>query len=199
MTEETLQTPSRKQMWLRLSLLLFVLLGLYIIGSITGLNDYISLENLDKVRTFMLDAGPLGLVAYLALFAVCLLMQVPGMLMVALGVVAYGEWLGGPAALVGAILSVSFSFGVVRTIGGKPLSEPKHKLFRKIMSQLEEHPIRTVVILRFLFLLSPPLNYALALSGLRFRHFLIGSAIGLAIPIILLTPFIELILTWLRS
>ena len=45
--------------------------------------------------------------------------------------------------------------------------------------------------------MAPPLNYALAMSKLRFREYIIGSAIGLVIPIALVSLLFEWFLGWL--
>ena len=45
-------------------------------------------------------------------------------------------------------------------------------------------PIASVALLRMLFRTAPALNYALAMSGIRFRGFLIGTLAGLPMPIV---------------
>ena len=52
-----------------------------------------------------------------------------------------------------------------------------------MLARLDERPVTTVIVLRTLLWLAPPLNYALALSSIRFRHYLIGSALGLLLPV----------------
>jgi len=39
----------------------------------------------------------------------------------------------------------------------------------------------------------PALNDALALSGVKFRHYLLGTLIGLPLPILLYTVFVDVI------
>ncbi len=63
----------------------------------------------------------------------------------------------------------------VRAAGESPLAACSRRL--------DERPITTVLLLRTVFWLAPPLNYALALSSVRFRHYLIGSAAGLVAPV----------------
>jgi uncharacterized membrane protein YdjX (TVP38/TMEM64 family) len=46
-------------------------------------------------------------------------------------------------------------------------------------------------LLRVLFQTVPPLNYALALSGVKFHHYLIGSLLGLPLPIFLYCLFFD--------
>ena len=67
---------------------------------------------------------------------------------------------------------------------------------RKILDRLDERPILTVVILRLIFVMSPPVNYALALSSLRFRDYLIGSLIGLPVPLIVLGLVADRLVQW---
>ncbi len=59
------------------------------------------------------------------------------------------------------------------------------------MSQLDAHPIRNIVLLRMLFQTVPPLNYALAMSGIRFRDYLVGTLLGLPLPIMAYCLFFD--------
>ena len=43
--------------------------------------------------------------------------------------------------------------------------------------------IRTVFLLRLFLWLAPALNYALALTHVKYRDYLIGSALGLIVPV----------------
>ena len=60
-----------------------------------------------------------------------------------------------------------------------------------MMANLDRRPITTVVILRTLLFISPALNYALALSSLQFRHYLIGSVLGVIGPLLGIAWFFE--------
>jgi uncharacterized membrane protein YdjX (TVP38/TMEM64 family) len=83
-------------------------------------------------------------------------------------------------------VSVSFGFVVVRAIGGQPLAAIKQPRVRALLDRLDRRPILTVALLRLIMWVAPALNYALALSSVRYRDFAIGSAIGLALPMALL-------------
>jgi uncharacterized membrane protein YdjX (TVP38/TMEM64 family) len=75
------------------------------------------------------------------------------------------------------------SFFIVRGVGGKPLGAVRWRFVRRILAQLDAHPLRTVIILRSILWMAPQLNYALALSNVRFRDYLVGSALGLILPL----------------
>ena len=47
----------------------------------------------------------------------------------------------------------------------------------------QERPVRSVALLRLVFWMFPPLNYALALSPVGLRDYVVGSALGLVLPL----------------
>jgi uncharacterized membrane protein YdjX (TVP38/TMEM64 family) len=59
------------------------------------------------------------------------------------------------------------------------------------LRQLDAHPINSILLLRMLFQTMPALNYALAMSGVKFRNYLIGTLLGLPLPIILYCWFFD--------
>ena len=160
------------------------------IASTAGLRDYLTP---DQLRALLLGAGVCGVFTFLAAFAAGNLVQVPGWLFVTAGVVAWGAVAGGALALVGAILAVTLAFLVVRTVGGKPPEGKRRPLLERLLGGLERRPVRTIVILRAVFWMAPPLNYALALSRVKFRDYIVGSALGLAAPIAVMAAFVEVI------
>jgi uncharacterized membrane protein YdjX (TVP38/TMEM64 family) len=166
--------------WWRLVLLAAIIVGLFVLARATGLSAYLSAE---RIRAVTAAAGLWGPVAFVILFCLGEFVHVPGVVFVAAAIVAYGRAGGGVLAFVGALTAVTVSFLVVRSIGGKPLGALRSSLARRILSHLEGHPVRTVFLLRLLLWMAPQLNYALALSTVRFRSYLLGTALGLLAPI----------------
>jgi uncharacterized membrane protein YdjX (TVP38/TMEM64 family) len=173
-------SSSKRKLWLRLGALALFIIGTYAIVWATGADKYFTLE---EVRRLVEECGTLGWLGYLGLFAAGELIHIPGLVFVAAGILAFGKGLGGILGFAGSIFSVSVSFVVVRAVGGKPLTQMPWEFARKIMAGLEERPIRTVIVLRLIFFMAPLLNYALALSGVKFRDYFIGSLLGLIAPI----------------
>ena len=171
---------TRRRLWIRLSLLALLLIALTVGGRLLGLDQYLSAENLRAQVTVMGVWGPF---IFIALFSLGELIHIPGLVFVGAGVAAYGRVWGGALSLLAAVVSVTVSFVVVRTVGGRALTEIDKPLLKRLMAGLEAHPIRTVIILRLMFWMGPPLNYALALTNLRLRDYVIGSTIGL-VPIL---------------
>ena len=149
------------------------------------------------MQSYIVEAGAFGGVAYLVIFVVGELVHIPGMVFVVAAVLAWGVVEGFILGLVGAVLSVSVTFIIVRTLGGTPLKEIRFAWVKKVLARLENAPVSTIFILRTVFWIAPPLNYALAMSQVRFRDFFIGSAAGLAGPILLVSVVANVALDWL--
>lgn len=144
------------------------------------------------LRDLVQRAGAAGVAVFVVAFACGELLHVPGIVFVAAAVLAWGRLAGGAVAYLGALVAVSLVFVIVRAVGGQPLGELKQPRLRAIMARLEERPIRTVALLRLVLWLAPALTYALALSRIRYRHYVAGSALGLALPVAAAAAFFEL-------
>ena len=178
----------KKKGKLRLVAVVLLLVGLLVAAKLTGVSDLVTIENM---KTWMADAGPWGVLLFVVAFVVGELLQAPGLLFVAVGVISYGRLLGGGLSFAVAVLSVCFSFAIVRLVGGKALGELETPWVKKVMSKLDERPITTIALLRVVLILSPQLNYALALTNVRFRDYLVGSVLGLIPPIVAFVVFFD--------
>jgi uncharacterized membrane protein YdjX (TVP38/TMEM64 family) len=178
----------------RIGILITLVLGLIVGAELLGVRACLSLDGL---RSFTARAGAWGVVLFLAAFCAAHLAYLPGMMFVVASVLSYGQLWGGILGWVGAVLAVSATFVVVRTIGGTIPATVNRPRLQKLLATLEKRPIRTIIVLRLVFWLAPALNYALAFSRLRFRDFVIGSAVGLVAPIGVATLFIERIAAYL--
>ncbi|MEM9068358.1 MAG: VTT domain-containing protein [Myxococcota bacterium] len=194
MSEETRQKSGSWKLWARLGALVVLLVGSYVFAHQSGLTEELSR---DRIRELMEGAGAWGFLLFLGVFAVGELLHIPGLVFVAAAILAYGQLLGGAAGYLGAVISVSVSFVVVRAVGGQPLENVKRPFLRKWLERLNDQPIRAVAFLRLLLWMAPPLNYALAMSGVRFRDYVVGSALGLAIPIAIVSLVFEKLLGWI--
>lgn len=178
----------------RLLLLAAILAGLYAAAKATGVTDRLDAA---AVRELVESAGPLGVVVFVVAFTLGELVQVPGMIFVGAAVLAYGRGTGFLISLLAAVISVSVSFAIVRGVGGRALEAVERPFIRKMLARLDQRPITTVIVLRTVLWIAPPLNYALALSGIRFRDYLVGSALGLALPILVASFSFEALVVWM--
>ncbi len=137
----------------------------------------------ETVRRSVEGAGLAGVVTFVGFFALGELLHVPGLVFVAAAVGVWGPGRGAVVAGVGSLVSLATSFVFVRAIGGRPLGEVKWAFARRLLGSLEARPVLTIAALRTVLILSPPVTYALALSNVRFRDYMLGSALGLVVPL----------------
>ena len=164
----------------RLVALVVIMSGLAFMAAYTPLGEYFKFQVL---KDAMQNAGIYGVGVFLLAFIIGTLLNLPGFIFIILALLVYGYGVGIPVAYAGAVLSVWVHFIVVRTIGGKALGEIKNKLLRRVMQNFDTHPVRTVIILRLLFFIAPPVNYVLALSQVKTKHFVSGTLVGIIIPL----------------
>jgi uncharacterized membrane protein YdjX (TVP38/TMEM64 family) len=172
---------------LGVALFLCILLAVF---ELSGLRGHF---NLAFMRQLILDHRASGLVFFVLLFVLGNLIQIPGWIFLAAAVLTLGRLWGGVATYVAAIASCTFTFFTIRALGGDALRLLKNRVAVRILRELDRYPVACVALLRMLFQTAPPLNYALAMSGIRFRHYLVGTLLGLPIPIALYCIFFDLI------
>lgn len=162
-----------------LAVVAFVLL-LFAAFESSGLRDTYSLAYWQQaLRTHPVG----GLLIFTLGFTLGNLVQIPGWLFLAAAVLALGPLWGGVVTYVAASVSCFSIFWIVRLVGGRALERLDHPLAIRLLARLEARPVRNVALLRLLFQTMPALNYALALSGVRFRAYALGTLLGLPLPI----------------
>lgn len=144
--------------------------------------------HLDFLTQTMRNTGLFGLVMFTVIYIVGTLMNVPGMIFLFILFLVYDDVSGIAVGYVSTLLAMIAHFKFTRSIAGKPLGEIRQPFIKKQLNNLMEKPVRTTVILRLALFISPPVNYALALSPLRFKHFVIGSM--LAMPFNLMANYL---------
>ena len=181
-------SPLAMTRYRRLILLAVMLVSVLLIVELTGLREQFSLTAL---RT-LLEANLLvGVLLFVLAFAIGNLIQLPGWPFLAAAILALGTVAGGLVTYVAACVYCLVTFQVVQGVGGSALRDIDKPLARKILARLDSHPVRSVMLLRFLFQTMPALNYTLALSGVKRRDYLLGSLLGLPFPLLIYCFFFD--------
>jgi uncharacterized membrane protein YdjX (TVP38/TMEM64 family) len=170
---------------LAVCLFLALLLAVF---QLSGLREHLNLHFLQqKINENKIT----GLLIFIIIFSLGNLIQIPGWVFLAAAVLTLGKTWGAAATYVAATISCINTFVIIRLIGGNALRQIKNALAIKLLDKLDAHPILTVILLRSLFQTVPALNYTLAVSGIKFREYLIGTLLGLILPITLYCVFFE--------
>ena len=167
-------------------LILLLVSGLLTLGIYMRQADMLSAT---KIKMLLDDLGLWALPGFLVLATLGGLVPIPGAVFIAASRLVFGPYLGFAAAYVGALLAVTAAFMLVRTAMSNPKREIKlpFKWAQKLLDEAEHRPLISVVLLRTVFGVSPPLNYGLGFTGLSARHYIGGSAIGLIGPVAFVT------------
>ncbi len=174
--------------WLRITALGLVVAIAWYASWRTGLSEKLNKQDLQQM---VLGAGVWGLLLYLALFCAGIFMHVPGLVFVAGSLLIYGYWLGIVVSFLGGLVAISVSFWSARMIGGDPLTRLRHPRARAIIGRLREEPLRTMAVLRVFMQMSPALNVVLALSGVRFRDYLLAACMGMWVPVVVMATALQ--------
>ena len=169
--------------------------ALFLVVEVTGLRTQLSPGT---IRNLFVEHTLVGLLLFCAAFSVGNLLYVPGWVFLVGAVFALGKEWGGVATFIGGLCSSTLSFYIIRRLGGTALRSLDHRWADKIFAQLDERPIVSVTLLRLLFQTLPALTYALALADIRFRHYFLGTFLGLPIPIFLYCYFFDIIFHYVR-
>ena len=177
---------------LGVGLFLAILVAIF---EVSGLRDHF---NLAFMRQVILQHQIGGLILFVALFSLGNLIQIPGWVFLAAAVLTLGRVWGGIVTYIAAVTSCLFTFLTIRALGGDALRLLTNRVAVRILRELDAHPIGCVALLRVLFQTVPALNYALAMSGIRLRSYLIGTLVGLPVPIALYCVFFDALATGLH-
>lgn len=159
----------------------------------SGLRGQLGLES---VRHRFAEHQLGGFAIFTALFVLANLVHVPGGFFLAAAVLALGPVWGALTTYAAACISCTVTFVVVRLLGADALRELDHPLARRLFARLDAQPVRSIVLLRLIFHSVPALNYTLALSGVKLRHYLIGTLLGLPLPIAVVTMLFDTLGRW---
>lgn len=173
---------------IRLILTIVFLATVFILAEVTGIRKQFSLES---VKTIFNNHFLISAAIYIFLFTVGNILQIPGWLFLAASIITLGQWTGYLLTLVAAVTSAVVGFYIINLIGKDSLRKIKWQWVKKALQKMDQQPIRVNILLRIVFQTAPPLNYALAMSGVKFRDYLIGAIIGLPFPIYIYTFFID--------
>lgn len=187
--------PSRRQRvqnacwrYRRLGAVVLFLGALLALFQFSGLRGQFSLAFLQHQ---LLEHQGSGLLLFVLLFSLGNLIQIPSWLFLAAAVLTLGQLWGGIVTYLAASVSCLLTFILIRAIGGDALRAVPHPLATRILAQLDQHPLRSVLWLRVLFQTVPALNYALALSGIPLWKYVLGTLLGLPLPIAVYCVFFD--------
>ena len=134
----------------------------------------------EQLRSSVEDAGAWGPVLYVIGYAVLVLVPTPASVLTILGGALFGLVEGVLLAWLGAVLGAVGGFAIGRRLGRPAVDRLLGGRLAQADRVLAEHGLSAVLAVRLVPLFPfTPLNYASGLVGVRWRHYLVGSALGM--------------------
>ena len=134
------------------------------------------------LRAWIVDLGLLGIVLYVAIYAVATVLLAPGALLTIAGGFAFGLW-GLPVVLVAAATGASLAFLVARHVARdhvRRMLETRRNL-AAIDRAIAAEGWRIVLLFRLSPLIPFNLqNYLFGVTAVPFRHYLAATIVGIA-------------------
>jgi uncharacterized membrane protein YdjX (TVP38/TMEM64 family) len=133
------------------------------------------------------------------LVVVASLFMVPITALIVVMVAVFGPWIGGAGALVGAMLSAAAGFGAGRYLWRGRSRRLQRPRLRRLADALTDRGLISVAVVRMLPVAPFTLvNLIAGASEIRTRDYLLGSLIGMAPGIVLMTLVGDRLGAWLR-
>ncbi len=154
-------------------------LAVMVLGAV-ALALFIGTPDIAAMRSRVDAAGAWGPVLFFAFYAVLALIPWPKAVLTAAGGALFGLWVGTGLALAGALLGAVISFGIGRLLGRDAVDRLIRGRLARVDALLADHSLSAVLIVRLVPLVPfIAINYASGLSGVRFRPYVLGSALGM--------------------
>ena len=132
----------------------------------------------ERVRAFLTERGPLGPLLWTLAFACLEPFGMPGAAFLIPASLVWPPALAIPLGVAGSTGAGIVAFVLARWIGRDVLMERLPESVRRRAAPAREHGFRTALMVRLALFLFPPAHWALAISGIRFVPFVLGSALG---------------------
>jgi uncharacterized membrane protein YdjX (TVP38/TMEM64 family) len=134
------------------------------------------------------SAGTLAPLAFMGFFVAGFFVPLPQVVLVALGGAMFGAALGFAYSWTASVVGTWLVFTVVRHLLASLGDRGRIRLPPTVDARLAAHGFTTVVALRLVLLLAPPLSWALAVTRVRTRDFVLGTAVGI-VPVVGLVSY----------
>lgn len=185
-----LQAAKRRFIWIRLLVLAAFMVGIFSLRRELNLAQYFSREQmghtLDALRAWIGGFGAWGFLVFAAACSATFIVYCPMILVVFVSVTLYGPVLGCLLSLLIVAIGSSLVHMAAHHLGRPVVQRLMGRRMEKIEARFSQRELMNVILLRLVLFTNPALNWALGLSGIRYRNLLLGTVLGTAPAIILL-------------
>ena len=133
------------------------------------------------MRALVEAHAPYSPLVFIGIFIAGIFLRVPGIMLVVLGGILFKRPQAFAYSWIAAVVGTAASFLLARYFTRDAVRRSLLSRFARLRAldeKLERHGFVTILALRVVLFLSPPLNWAIGVTRVRFRDYFWGSAIG---------------------
>jgi uncharacterized membrane protein YdjX (TVP38/TMEM64 family) len=169
-----------------------ILLLVFIVAAVAAVRlipvkSYLTPEGLGR---FLETAGRWGPAVFILVYAAGVCLFLPGTLLTTLGGAIFGAYQGFLYVWAGAMLGASAAFWIGRTLGRELAASLVGDKLKKYDHAIERNGFATVLYLRLVYFPFTPMNFGMGLTGVRFRDYFFGTALGIIVGVFIFTFFV---------
>lgn len=172
-------------------LALGLLVGAAALWHLTPLSEWLTVERLQEVA-FTLKQSPLAPLLVLGGYILGGVLVMPVTLLIAATLVAFGPWLGLVYALLGSLASAVVVYAIGHRLGRRTVHRLLGARATYVSQQLAQRGLLAVAVVRVLPVAPfSVINFIASVSHIRFRDFVLGTALGMLPGLLALTLFFD--------
>ena len=152
-----------------------------------------------RVKQTLVALGPWGYVAFVGAYAMLQPFGMPGTVFVMAAPLIWPWPTAFALSMTGTMAASVVGFSFSRFVARDWIAQRIPERFRRYEEALERRAFATVVLLRFVFWMPPPLHAFFGVSRVRFSTHFWGSLVGYAVPLFLVSYFGEKLFEILRG
>lgn len=152
-----------------------------------------------RVKQTLVALGPWGYVAFVGAYAMLQPFGMPGTVFVMAAPLIWPWPTAFALSMTGTMAASVVGFSFSRFVARDWIAQRIPERFRRYEEALERRAFATVVLLRFVFWMPPPLHAFFGVSRVSFSTHFWGSLVGYAVPLFLVSYFGEKLFEILRG
>jgi uncharacterized membrane protein YdjX (TVP38/TMEM64 family) len=171
-----------------LALSAFIAAGIYLYYY-SDYSKYLTRESIsstiDSIRLFVAGFGFWGSTVFSIAGCVAITINIPTIFVICFAVVVFGGLVGAVVSAISIYMATTLIYFVAQLLGREFVEWAFGERLKKVEDRIQEEGLMTVVYVRLLLFMLPPVNWLLSLTSIRYRDLFLGTLLGTAHMIIL--------------
>ncbi len=180
----------------------FIVISIYL-HNYTDYSQYITREKIsgtiDTIRLFVSDLGLFGSTVFVLAGCLVITINIPTVLIICFAVLVFGGVTGAIVSALSVYLATTLIYFVAQLLGKDFVNWAFGDRLKKVEDRIQTEGLMTVVYVRLLFFMFPPVNWLLSLTNINFRDLFLGTFLGTAHMIILVSWLSDIIVDRLQA